>query len=409
MSDSHISDDWWLLLKDFTFPNHFSSDYLNSVATRLNQAKAGKSDVKSYMDKGDRDHYNKRKDERYKPNQKIKHKGFGKHTPEDVANIMANDLLHAHPELLEAMQNEIPAPDPKYGETSPSMQFHLFNTDDAVVDSKYGLISQFNPVFVVGKDGKVGLKTVFGRQSPSSADRHTIRVTSSDSPAPSQSNTHIHEDLPSRFDFREAEPDLSRFEQKPIEQRMPRPDPRHAELSNIFYNIPKGLHPQVLQSKNIDAEEFNQWKIDNKLASEPMNLAFRLLKRQTELGEFHPDFPSSYGPVTEYHGTMDMPGVMRTGIDPPAKKRSKRHYPVEMRQNIPEKVTYTSPDREAVEQFLQRRAMQLGIPDSNIGVVGVRSTGLDKPFTQVESGFGGDDMLTHVRAGGIPRDRLVPM
>ncbi len=215
MSDSHISDDWWILLKDFTFPNHFSSDYLDSVATRLNQAKAGKSDVKSYMGKGDRDHYSKRKDERYKPNQKIKHKGFGKHTPEDVANIMANDLLHAHPELLEAMQNEIPAPDPKYGETSPSMQFHLFNTDDAVVDSKYGLISQFNPVFVAGKDGKVGLKTVFGRQSPASADRHTIRITSSDSPAPSQSNTHIHEDLPSRFDFREAEPDLSRFEQNP--------------------------------------------------------------------------------------------------------------------------------------------------------------------------------------------------
>lgn len=277
MSDSHISDDWWILLKDFTFPNHFSSDYLDSVATRLNQAKAGKSDVKSYMGEGDRDHYNKRKDERYNPNQKIKHKGFGKHSPEDVANIMANDLLHAHPELLEAMQSEIPAPDPKYGETSPSMQFHLFNTDDAVVDSKYGLINQFNPVFVAGKDGKVGLKTVFGRQSPASADRHTIRVTSSDSPAPSQSNTHIHEDLPSRFDFREAKPDLSRFEQIPIEERMPRPDPRHAELMSI-YNLPPSFRPQVLQSKNIDAEEFNQWKIDNKLASEPMDLAWRMLK-----------------------------------------------------------------------------------------------------------------------------------
>ena len=134
-----------------------------------------------------------------------------------------------------------------------------------------------------------------------------------------------------------------------------------------------------------------------------------LLNRQTELGEFHPDFPSSYGPVTEYHGTMDMPGVMRTGIDPPAKKRSKRHYPVEMRQNIPEKATYTSPDREAVEQFLQRRAQQLGIPKESTGIVGVRAAGLDEPATQVESGFGGDDMLTHVRAGGIPRDRLVPM
>jgi hypothetical protein len=42
---------------------------------------------------------------------------------------------------------------------------------------------------------------------------------------------------------------------------------------------------------------------------EPMDLTWRLLKatRQTELGEFHPDFPSSYGPVTmiRYHPTQN--------------------------------------------------------------------------------------------------------
>jgi len=39
----------------------------------------------------------------------------------------------------------------------------------------------------------------------------------------------------------------------------------------------------------------------------PMDLAFRLLKRQTELGEFHPDLPSSHGPVTmrRWHPTKD--------------------------------------------------------------------------------------------------------
>ena len=38
-----------------------------------------------------------------------------------------------------------------------------------------------------------------------------------------------------------------------------------------------------------------------------MNLAWRLLKRQTELGEHHKDFPSSHGPVKWYHGTpMDI-------------------------------------------------------------------------------------------------------
>jgi len=37
---------------------------------------------------------------------------------------------------------------------------------------------------------------------------------------------------------------------------------------------------------------------------EPMDFAFRLLKRQTTLGEFHPDMPSPYGDwVPWFHGT----------------------------------------------------------------------------------------------------------
>ena len=148
--------------------------------------------------------------------------------------------------------------------------------------------------------------------------------------------------------------------------------------------------------------------------SEPMDLAFRLLKRQaelrqTELGEHHEDFPSSHGPVTEYHATMDMPSVMQQGIDPPPKRRSKKYYPPEMRRNIPDQVTYTTPNKKAAEEFLARRAQQLGIDEDNTGIVGVRAGGLSEPITQVESGFGGDDMLTHVRAGGISRNRIVPM
>ena len=50
--------------------------------------------------------------------------------------------------------------------------------------------------------------------------------------------------------------------------------------------------------------------------SEPMGLAWRLLKRQTELGEFHPDLPSSYGPVKYYHGTPEtnVQQIMRQGL-----------------------------------------------------------------------------------------------
>jgi len=50
----------------------------------------------------------------------------------------------------------------------------------------------------------------------------------------------------------------------------------------------------------------------------PMEAAWALLKRQTTLGEFHPDFPSPYGEVNYYHGTpsTDRVSFMRTGIEP---------------------------------------------------------------------------------------------
>ena len=278
MSGSHISDDWWLLLKDYTFPNNFSDEYLTSITTRLGQMKAGQLNEKVNIGRGDQSHYSQRKTERYNPNQKINHKGFSKHTPEEVATLMANDLLNTHPELLEAMHKEIPAPDPKHGETTPSMQFHLFNTDEPVTDSQYGPIRQFNPIFALGEDGKVGLKTVFGGQRPAASDRHTIRVTPTTSPAPGHMNSHIHEDLPSRFDFRETKQpeNLPSQVETPVEKK-PQLHPRHAEMSSI-YNLPDSFRLPALQNRNIDATDFNQWMTDNKLASEPMDIAWRFLK-----------------------------------------------------------------------------------------------------------------------------------
>lgn len=278
MSDSHISDDWWLLLKDYTFPNNFSDEYLTSITTRLGQMKAGQLNEKVNIGRGDQSHYSQRKTERYKPNQKINHKGFGNHTPEEVATLMANDLLNTHPELLEAMHKEIPAPDPKHGETTPSMQFHLFNTDEPVTDSQYGPIRQFNPIFALGEDGKVGLKTVFGGQRPAASDRHTIRVTPTTSPASGHMNSHIHEDLPSRFDFRETKQpeNLPSQVETPVEESS-QLHPRHAEMMSI-YNLPDSFRLPALQNKNIDATEFNQWMADSKLASEPMDIAWRFLK-----------------------------------------------------------------------------------------------------------------------------------
>jgi len=50
----------------------------------------------------------------------------------------------------------------------------------------------------------------------------------------------------------------------------------------------------------------------------PMDEAWILLKRQTTLGEFHPDLPSPHGPVMYYHGTGQryIPTIQSTGLKP---------------------------------------------------------------------------------------------
>jgi len=62
------------------------------------------------------------------------------------------------------------------------------------------------------------------------------------------------------------------------------------------------MHRQVTHGA-MSPEQLELLDHDLLFASEPMDIAMRLLKRQTNLGEHHQDFPSPYGPVVAYHGT----------------------------------------------------------------------------------------------------------
>ena len=140
---------------------------------------------------------------------------------------------------------------------------------------------------------------------------------------------------------------------------------------------------------------------------EPMDLAWRLLKRQTELGEFHEDFPSSLGPVTEYHGTMNLPAVSEQGIKArSSRKRSKKFVPEQLRG---QDITYTTPDREKALAFAQERAQSLGLPSSQVGVVGVRAGDLPSPIQHQEPFGVLGGTMSNVRPSAIPRANIVPM
>jgi len=132
-----------------------------------------------------------------------------------------------------------------------------------------------------------------------------------------------------------------------------------------------------------------------------------VIKRQTELGEFHEDFPSSLGPVTEYHGTMNLPAVSEQGIKArSSRKRSKKYVPEQLRG---QDITYTTPDQERALAFAQERAQSLGLPSSQVGVVGVRAGGLPSPIQHQEPFGVLGGTMSNVRPSAIPRANITPV
>ena len=114
-----------------------------------------------------------------------------------------------------------------------------------------------------------------------------------------------------------------------------------------------------------------------------------------------------YGPVTEYHGTIDLPKILSEGIrggNP--KTRSNRYIPEGMREE--DLISYTHPDRDMALAFAQDRANRMKLDPKKVGVVGVRGTQLPEAVEHQEPKegiFGGTNSL--VRPGGISPEYLI--
>tara|TARA_R100000030_G_scaffold99400_1_gene90461 strand:+ start:1479 stop:2792 length:1314 start_codon:yes stop_codon:yes gene_type:complete len=117
--------------------------------------------------------------------------------------------------------------------------------------------------------------------------------------------------------------------------------------------------------------------------------------------------PHEYGPVTEYHGTVDLPKVLSQGIrggNP--KTRSNRYIPEGMREE--ELISYTHPNREMALAYAQDRANRMKLDPKKVGVVGVRGTQLPEAVEHQEPKegiFAGTSSL--VRPGGISPEYLI--
>lgn len=141
-----------------------------------------------------------------------------------------------------------------------------------------------------------------------------------------------------------------------------------------------------------------------------LNSAWGILKsRQASIFEWSSSEDPDKGPVDEYHGTMNLPEVLREGIRGGSPKTRSRHY-VPHRLRNADRISYTSTRPDLALRFARRRAERLGLDPQNVGVVGVRGRRLGR-YVEHEEPASGDfeGTISRVRVGGIPRQYLVPV
>ena len=308
MSDSVILDDAWRLLKDFSFRRNLSQEYYSNLVDRMvRQVKERRplEHVDAKLPPKKAKHYNDQKALRYNEGQSLP-KEFNtraakkhKFTLEDIMQFMANDVASQHPELLQAMNMELPASDKKLPNRSPSMHFDAFQTS-----RPKGQNSIVTPHFDTNpRNGKLQLVTV-GDGMLHDKTRQSIHARPTTSPVPTDThnNANIHESLPQRFNFGERADPLPPAPPTITDNMEPRD-----QYAGFPPNLAEQLRQQDANKEKGDDDDENK--------SEPMDIAMRLLKDEDEFDRHWEKIP----PCANCGGTGKDPnekGKPEIGIDP---------------------------------------------------------------------------------------------
>lgn len=251
----------WTLLKDYSLLNHLSDEYYDALSERMLSAIERREPL-THVNPRPTEHYEKSKRKRYHEGQKLPRqfqgRAFKNFTVEDIMNFMAEDLAHQHPELLEVMRQKKPASDDREPDREPSMVFDALRTDNPKMEGRRGHHHIVSPHFHLDESGKLQLNTV-GHGKMQDKTRQTIQVVPSTSPVVGDvhDNSAIDEALPNRFDFMERRvPEGMQAEQAP-----------EVEEADPFGHLPPAFREMARQQAEA-----------NKQASEPMDLAWRMLK-----------------------------------------------------------------------------------------------------------------------------------
>ena len=186
----------WRLLKDWSWSHELSPRARRAIVERARKAK--KKQQYSHIHPVPSQHHDDQFAERYHPHQKMPQDAIGLE-PHEIAGAMADLFLENHPELRQALEEELPHPADPNQTNTPGMVFHALTTDNPKISDNTSW-NTYSPVIAKpNMFAKPMVHTAVNSPISQASNRHTIRVsTVQDYP---HSHARHNEILPSKFNL----------------------------------------------------------------------------------------------------------------------------------------------------------------------------------------------------------------
>ena len=238
----------WRLLKDWHWNGELSPRERKAIVERARMAR--KKGNHAHIESVPSEHHDDQFAERYHPHQKMPLDAAGL-DPHEIATAMGDMYLENHPELKQALDEELPHPADPNQTNTPGMVFHALRTDNPKI-SNNTLWDSYSPI--ITRPSAFSRPQVHSAiNSPAgrgSGKRHTIRISSvRDYP---HSYSEHNNSLPSKFNLVEPLSDLRNMG-----------DPVEAKNLRSKYNIRQiGGNEEKWRNKILDVEGKKSDKIE---------------------------------------------------------------------------------------------------------------------------------------------------
>jgi hypothetical protein len=268
----------WRLLKDWHWNDELSIREIRTIVGRARAArKRGKH---AHVHSSPSRHHDRQFAERYHPHQKMPLSAEGLE-PHEIASAMGDLFLDNHPELKQALEEELPHPANPNETNTPGMVFHALRTDNPKISGNTSWDSYSPVIAKPGMFSKPQVHTAVNSPMAQAGNRHTIRVSSVRDY--SHSYKGHNSTLPNMFNLVDPLSNIEKPIEEPAYSTEEEKEPTEADLMREEYRIRQlGGSEEKWRNKILDVEGEKSDKIKQNLVSRLATEASRMEQKDAK-------------------------------------------------------------------------------------------------------------------------------